>query len=126
MNTDARDQDVARKHAGGGDTRAHGDPHPHPHHAPCLFHHDNDGGGNVSGNPGGVPLAVAGRKSSHGTSSAGARLSPLQRARAFVAALREEDAYDASILAGLTVESAGRGRVVCRMQATQHHANRYG
>jgi hypothetical protein len=43
MNTDARDQDVARKHSGDGDTRARGDPHPHPHHAPCLFHHDNGG-----------------------------------------------------------------------------------
>jgi len=51
-------------------------------------------------------------------------LPPLQRAEAFLAALRAADSYDGGVLQGLTVESASRGRVLCRLLVTDRHANR--
>ena len=51
-------------------------------------------------------------------------LPPLQRAEAFLAALRAADSYDGGVLQGLTVESASRGRVLCRLPITDRHANR--
>jgi hypothetical protein len=64
--------------------------------------------------------------SGSGNSSSGALdpLPPLQRAEAFLAALRAADSYDGGVLEGLTVESASRGRVLCRLPVTDRHANR--
>jgi len=57
---------------------------------------------------------------------AAARLTPLERARAFIDNLRAGANYDHTALDGLSVESADAGRVVCRLRATRSHANRYG
>jgi hypothetical protein len=61
-----------------------------------------------------------------GGASAWAALSPLERAEAFFGMLREGGNYDESVVNGLSVEAAARGRVVCRLRVGAQHANQYG
>lgn len=61
-----------------------------------------------------------------GGARAWAALSPLERAEAFFGMLREGGNYDESVVNGLSVEAAARGRVVCRLRVGAQHANQYG
>jgi hypothetical protein len=53
-----------------------------------------------------------------------APLSPLERAEAFLAYLRDQAGYDRPVLEGLTVLEAGPGRLLCRLKTRPAHANR--